>query len=114
MSVQIPGHAVMAWQKRFASVGRAKSKIREAYEDGIEVSVEGKSSKARFHPQTGAILVVRGETIKTVLFVENQLIHYKDDVYCANCGNGLSRSRECPRCGCELHTHDGIEFKVDW
>lgn len=114
MSVNIPGHAVMAWQKRFASVGRAKAKIREAYENGMDVSVEGKSSKAKFHPGTGAVLVVRGGTIKTVLFVENQLIHYKEDVYCANCKNRVSRSEECPRCSCQLHNYDGVEFKVDW
>lgn len=114
MSIAVSHHAVLAWQKRFDDIEDVRQKIREVHDKGLRVSVEGKSERAVFDPKAGSILIVRNGSVRTVLFVENQKVWYDDYVECANCGNRLNSSEECPRCGCDTHKFGDEEFDVDW
>ena len=112
--MDISYHVVTSWQKRFGDYEMARSKIRESYQRGFNVEVIGKRKSARFDPSRGSIFATSGDTIKTVMFVENQRIKYKDDVWCRGCGRRVNVSTICSDCGSEYHVYNGSEFSVDW
>lgn len=114
MSIEVKDHAVLAWQKRFGQAVGAKESIRKAHRNGISVEVVGKTKNGVFCPSYNSILVVKGQEVKTVLFVENQELVYLDRVSCQSCGRLVDRSVPCSRCQSTTHRYDGNVFNVEW
>ena len=91
-------HIKLRWWQRG---GREKPTVEEAWEEGIDVAIPGRTnSDVRYHSDTNTAIVVNGTHSGTVLKTGNMVLIRRGEHICGNCATTLQSDHRCPNDEC--------------